>query len=215
MERIRQLRTERGLSQAKLAVMAEMDPATLNRLEQGKGNPNLRTLERVADALGVGITELLGDDSPKAQAPLQFEGEGGQRRNPFLEAWKRYMHRRAETWEKTLEEEGDEIFKDPFDAFERSEWIQQEAEALIMALGTDLWSDIEVAFAHEHAQWEFAEVVVAIGAVARAAQKWRYRALSTWSTAEEEVIRQKLEQTREKAQELDNLVALFPERSTA
>jgi transcriptional regulator with XRE-family HTH domain len=63
MERIRQLRAERGLSQAKLAVMADMDPATLNRLEQGKGNPNLRTLERVADALGVGVADLLGKAS--------------------------------------------------------------------------------------------------------------------------------------------------------
>jgi transcriptional regulator with XRE-family HTH domain len=69
MKRIRQLRTERGLSQAKLAVMADMDPATLNRLEQGKGNPNLRTLERVADALGVEVADLLG----KASAPLSLE----------------------------------------------------------------------------------------------------------------------------------------------
>jgi transcriptional regulator with XRE-family HTH domain len=70
MKRIRQLRTERGLSQAKLAVMADMDPATLNRLEQGKGNPNLRTLERVADALNVSVAELL------VQAPK------GARRSP-------------------------------------------------------------------------------------------------------------------------------------
>ena len=154
-------------------------------------------------------------EAPKAQAPLPFEGEGGQRRNPFLEAWKSYMHRRAKTWEKTLEEEGDEIFKDPFDAFEWSEWIQQEAEALIMALGADPWGDMEAAFAHERAKWEFAEVLVAIGAVVRAAQKWRYRALSTWSTTEEETVRQKLERAREKALELDTLVALFPMRDTA
>jgi transcriptional regulator with XRE-family HTH domain len=60
MERMRQLRKEKGLSQAQAAVMAGMDPATWNRLEQGKGNPNLRTLERVADALGVEVVELLG-----------------------------------------------------------------------------------------------------------------------------------------------------------
>src|SRR5215207_2411675 len=65
MERIRQLRKAKGLSQAKLAVMADMDPATLNRLEQGKGNPNIRTLERVAGALGVEVADLLG----KASAP--------------------------------------------------------------------------------------------------------------------------------------------------
>ncbi len=60
MERMRQLRNEKGLSQAQAAVMAGMDPATWNRLEQGKGNPNLKTLERVADTLGVEVAELLG-----------------------------------------------------------------------------------------------------------------------------------------------------------
>src|SRR5215207_8719356 len=79
MERIRQLRKAKGLSQAKLAVMADMDPATLNRLEQGKGNPNIRTLERVAEALGVEVSDLF----PKAPAPspeLPFDGlEDGRR----------------------------------------------------------------------------------------------------------------------------------------
>ena len=73
MDRIRQLRKERGLSQAKLAVMADMDPATLNRLEQGKGNPNLKTLERVAGALDVSIAELLEDTSPKAERRSSLE----------------------------------------------------------------------------------------------------------------------------------------------
>ena len=81
MERIRQLRRERGLSQAKLAVMADMDPATLNRLEQGKGNPNLRTLERVAEALDVEVAELLGKASgaPPSQERL-FNGISEQQR---------------------------------------------------------------------------------------------------------------------------------------
>jgi transcriptional regulator with XRE-family HTH domain len=70
MDRIRQLRTERGLSQAKLAVMADMDPATLNRLERGTGNPSLKTLQRIADALDISVAELLEDVSPKIQAPL-------------------------------------------------------------------------------------------------------------------------------------------------
>lgn len=72
MDRLRKLRTERGMSQAKLAVKAGMDPATLNRLEQGKGNPNLRTLERVAGALGVGVAELLETPPGKGQVPLPF-----------------------------------------------------------------------------------------------------------------------------------------------
>ncbi len=85
MERIRQLRNEKGLSQAKLAVMADMDPATLNRLEQGKGNPNLKTIARVADALGVEVVELF----PKAPAPPSrgtlFSGGEEERREPKLQ----------------------------------------------------------------------------------------------------------------------------------
>lgn len=69
MERIRQLRKERGLSQVKLAVMADMDPATLNRLERGTGNPNLKTLERVADVLGVEVADFF----PKAQRRSSLE----------------------------------------------------------------------------------------------------------------------------------------------
>ncbi len=69
MDRIRQLRKERGFSQAKLAVMADMDPATLNRLERGAGNPNLKTLERVADALGVEVADFF----PKAPRRSSLE----------------------------------------------------------------------------------------------------------------------------------------------
>jgi transcriptional regulator with XRE-family HTH domain len=84
MERIRELRKERGLSQAKLAVMADMDPATLNRLERGTGNPNLNTLQRVADALGVTITELLGGAPPKDLSPLLPLEQRGELLEDFL-----------------------------------------------------------------------------------------------------------------------------------
>jgi transcriptional regulator with XRE-family HTH domain len=64
MRRVRELREEKGVSQVRLAVAAGMDPATLNRLEMGKANPNLKTLERLADALGVEVVEFF----PKAKA---------------------------------------------------------------------------------------------------------------------------------------------------
>jgi transcriptional regulator with XRE-family HTH domain len=55
--------------------MAGMDPATLNRLEQGKGNPNLKTLERVADALGVEVVDLLGKEERRSPPePSLFNG---------------------------------------------------------------------------------------------------------------------------------------------
>jgi len=76
MDRIRELRQAKGLSQAKLAVSANMDPATLNRIEQGKGNPNLKTLQRLAEALDVEVGDLL----PKAQSPLPLEDESIRQR---------------------------------------------------------------------------------------------------------------------------------------
>lgn len=73
MERIRKLRAERGLTQVRLAVAADMNPATLNRIEMGKANPNLKTLERLAAALGVSVPTLLEADYPKAQPPLPLD----------------------------------------------------------------------------------------------------------------------------------------------
>jgi transcriptional regulator with XRE-family HTH domain len=64
MHRVRELREEKGLTQVRLAVAADMNPATLNRIEMGKASPNLKTLERLADALGVEV----GDFFPKAEA---------------------------------------------------------------------------------------------------------------------------------------------------
>jgi len=85
VERIRQLRNDKGLSQAKLAVTAGMDPATLNRLEQGKGNPNLRTLERVADALEVEVADLLGKAQRRSSLePSLFYGLEDERRGSKL-----------------------------------------------------------------------------------------------------------------------------------
>jgi transcriptional regulator with XRE-family HTH domain len=103
VERIRQLRNEKGLSQAKLAVMADMDPATLNRLERGTGNPNLKTLERVADALGVEVADLF----PKAERrsspePSLFNGLEGERHDhDFLRA-RNSLDRFCGYWDERL-----------------------------------------------------------------------------------------------------------------
>jgi transcriptional regulator with XRE-family HTH domain len=104
MERIRQLRNEKGLSQAKLAVRADMDPATLNRLEQGKGNPNLKTLERVAEALGVEVTDLLGKASRRSSPePSLFNGLEDGRRDSMYGPWLEFVDRYAARWEQRIE----------------------------------------------------------------------------------------------------------------
>jgi transcriptional regulator with XRE-family HTH domain len=96
MQRIRELREERGLTQVRLAVDADMNPATLNRIEQGKANPNLKTLKRLAGALGVEVVDLF----PKVQSPLPDQGEW----RPSLRNWIEFAGRTADRWEAEFEE---------------------------------------------------------------------------------------------------------------
>jgi transcriptional regulator with XRE-family HTH domain len=53
------LRTTRGLTQTDLASRAKMDQPRIAELESGAGNPTLRTIARLADALGVSASGLL------------------------------------------------------------------------------------------------------------------------------------------------------------
>ncbi len=104
MDRIRELRNLKGVSQAKLAVTAGMDPATLNRIEQGKGNPNLKTLEKLANALGVGIVDLLEPEAGKAGAPPSSEpekvSEEQRRLAGYVRPWLLLADSYSERWEK-------------------------------------------------------------------------------------------------------------------
>jgi transcriptional regulator with XRE-family HTH domain len=68
MNKIRELRLEQGLSQAKLAARAELDPSTVNQIERGVRDAAPLTLRKIAQALGVSFAELLEEtDSPKDQ----------------------------------------------------------------------------------------------------------------------------------------------------
>jgi transcriptional regulator with XRE-family HTH domain len=69
MEQLKRLRKARGLSQAKLAALADLDPSTVSQIETGARRANTRTLERLAAALGAEVADLF----PKAQAPLPLE----------------------------------------------------------------------------------------------------------------------------------------------
>lgn len=67
-ERIALLRD--GRSQTKIAELAGIDPATLNRIERGKNkNPSRATLTAIARALGVETRELLADAPLSDTAP--------------------------------------------------------------------------------------------------------------------------------------------------
>jgi DNA-binding Xre family transcriptional regulator len=58
-ERIRELRSKRSLSITDLAQMASMKRPNLSRLEHGKHVPSLNTLDRIAEALGVPVADLV------------------------------------------------------------------------------------------------------------------------------------------------------------
>lgn len=51
--RIRELRTQKGLSQEKLALKAELDRTYLAGVENGKRNLSVKSLEKIIEALEV------------------------------------------------------------------------------------------------------------------------------------------------------------------
>jgi transcriptional regulator with XRE-family HTH domain len=58
--KIKATRETRGMSQAALAKKARITREYVNRLEAGRNDPTVGVLQRIARALGVPVTELLG-----------------------------------------------------------------------------------------------------------------------------------------------------------
>ncbi|MBA7531566.1 HTH-type transcriptional regulator SinR [subsurface metagenome] len=60
-ENIKKFRKKKGLSQDKLAKLADVTLTTLVKIESGvNNNPTIKTLEKIADALEVSIDVLIG-----------------------------------------------------------------------------------------------------------------------------------------------------------
>jgi transcriptional regulator with XRE-family HTH domain len=57
--RLRKLRIEKRLSQAALAKRADLSREYVNKIEAGRYDPPLSTINALAKALGVSVTELL------------------------------------------------------------------------------------------------------------------------------------------------------------
>ena len=68
-EKLKALRKSHGLSQQKLAAKAGFDYRYVGFLEQARINPTIKTLEKVARALGVHLCDLLPDAGGKDQKP--------------------------------------------------------------------------------------------------------------------------------------------------
>lgn len=57
-KRIRELRTNRGLSQEKFSLLIEMDRTYFASVELGKRNISIINIEKIAHGLGVTLEEL-------------------------------------------------------------------------------------------------------------------------------------------------------------
>ena len=57
-QRVRELRTTKGLSQEGLALACELDRTYIGGVERGERNVSLLNIRKIADALGVPAKEL-------------------------------------------------------------------------------------------------------------------------------------------------------------
>jgi transcriptional regulator with XRE-family HTH domain len=60
-ERIKDIRMKKKMTQNDLAIDCQFEKASMSRLESGRSNPTVRTLQRVCKALDVDIIELFKD----------------------------------------------------------------------------------------------------------------------------------------------------------
>ena len=58
-QNLKRIRTKKGMSQGDIARALEVHRAYISGIENGKRNPTLATIQKLADALGVSADELL------------------------------------------------------------------------------------------------------------------------------------------------------------
>lgn len=59
--KLKELRTSKGLTLQELAFEADMEISQVHRVEKGKINPTLTTLNALAKGLGITLAELVGE----------------------------------------------------------------------------------------------------------------------------------------------------------
>jgi transcriptional regulator with XRE-family HTH domain len=57
-DNIKRIRTAKSLSQKEVTINAKLDTAQYSRIENGKTDPSVATLERIANAMGVSLSDL-------------------------------------------------------------------------------------------------------------------------------------------------------------
>ena len=62
-QNIKRIRVSKNMSQKELISMINMGAPQFSRIENGKTDPSVNTLERIAKALGVSLSQLFEDDT--------------------------------------------------------------------------------------------------------------------------------------------------------
>jgi transcriptional regulator with XRE-family HTH domain len=96
-QRIRQLRESRGMTQSKLQARSLVSRSYLSRIESGQMTPSLGTLEKLSEALGVGLNRFF---VPETNGEALLEDPFIQVLRPFLrqldwEQWQSILKRLA------------------------------------------------------------------------------------------------------------------------
>lgn len=70
-KRLKELRTEKGITQEKLAEMVDIETATVGMIEIGKRATSFKTLQKIAEALDIQYFELFKADDANTPNALQ------------------------------------------------------------------------------------------------------------------------------------------------
>src|ERR1700683_4297030 len=94
-QRIRQLRESRGMTQSQLQARSRVSRSYLSRIESGQMTPSLGTLEKISEALGVGLSRFF---IPESNGEALLEDPFIQGLRPFLrqldwEQWQSILKR--------------------------------------------------------------------------------------------------------------------------
>lgn len=65
--RVKALRKAMNVSQLDFAHLCEMQPGYITNLENGKQNPTLQTINKIAEGLGIAPCDLIADDMPQVR----------------------------------------------------------------------------------------------------------------------------------------------------
>lgn len=72
-ETVKKLRKEKGWTQARLAMEANISQQAVSFIERGRNEPSAEMIRTLADTFGVSISELMGEDQQAVPAIVREE----------------------------------------------------------------------------------------------------------------------------------------------